>query len=187
VPAAQGRVSTAFLAVRSVVDPAAVAGAVRRQVWALDKDQPVEDVRTMDGRITSSGSPRRFYAVLLGAFAAIAVSLAAVGIYGVMNYAVSQRSHEIGVRMALGAGRGQVLALVLRQALGVTAAGLAVGLLGAFAATRLLSALLYEVDPTDPLTFIGVAALLTLVALAACAVPARRATKVDPLVALRWE
>jgi putative ABC transport system permease protein len=188
VPTAQYRGGSAlFLAVRTSLDPATMVAAVRREVWAIDKDQPIEDVRTMEERIAGSGSPRRFYALLLGVFAAIAVLLAAVGVYGIMSYAVSQRTHEIGIRVALGARRGQVLALVLRHGVLVTAGGLGIGLAGALAATRLLTTLLYDVAPTDPLTFASVALGLAVVALIACYIPACRAANVDPLVALRRE
>jgi putative ABC transport system permease protein len=160
---------------------------VREQVLAIDKDQPVSKVRTMDEVMDSSVSAPRFRTLLLALFGVAALLLAAIGIYGVMSYAVSQRTREIGIRMALGAAQPEVIKLVLRQGLALTLAGLGLGLLGALGLTRLLSGMLYEVRPTDPLTFAGVALLLTAISLLANYIPARRATKVDPMVALRHE
>jgi ABC-type antimicrobial peptide transport system permease subunit len=153
----------------------------------VDKDQTINDVRTMDEIVTRSLSARRFNLWLLGAFAALALALASVGIYGVISYAVSQRTREIGVRIALGAQPRDILRLVIKQGLVLTLSGIAIGLVAAFALTRWLESLLFGVSKTDPLTFASVALLLTLVALLACFIPAQRAAKVDPMVALRGE
>src|SRR5262245_1644033 len=168
-------------------DSAAVAAAVRREMAALDPNQPIARVRTMDEWLGLAVAAPRYRTGLFGLFAALALLLSAVGIYGVMSYSVGQRTHELGVRMALGAGRLDVLKLVVRQGMSLVLVGVTVGLLGAFALTRVISSLLFEVGAKDPLTFSGVAILLAAVALVACYVPARRATKVDPMVALRYE
>jgi putative ABC transport system permease protein len=164
-----------------------LAAAVRREVWALDKDQPVAKVQTMESLFSRAVAPQRFQMMLVGLFAAVALLLSVVGIYGVMAYAVTQRTHEIGIRIALGAQRGDVFKLLVGQGMTQAALGILLGLAGAFALTRLMSSLLYGVSATDPLTFAGVALLLAAVALLACYVPARRAMKVDPMVALRYE
>jgi putative ABC transport system permease protein len=161
--------------------------AVRSQVQAVDKDQPISNVRTMEERLASAVSQRRFSLILLAIFAGLALSLAAIGIYGVMSYLVAQRTYEIGVRMALGAQTGDVLRLVIRQGMALTLTGVLIGLITAFGLTRLLRNLLFDLSATDPLTFFVTALLLALVALSACYLPARRATKVDPLVALRCD
>ncbi|MDX2044007.1 MAG: ABC transporter permease [Acidobacteriota bacterium] len=175
------------LVVRTAGDPLSVANAVKTAVWSVDAAQPLASLRTMEDVIANSIAPRRFNLLLLGSFAALALLLASVGIYGVMAYTVSQRTHEIGIRMALGASRRSVLRLILRQGLRLTGIGIALGLLAAMLLTRLLQSLLYGVSVTDPLTFAGVAFLLAAVSLLACWIPARRATKVDPLMALRHE
>ncbi len=172
---------------RTAADPLALAAAVRREVTALDAAIPVANVRTLDALVAESVSARRFYMLLLGVFAAAALVLAAIGVFGVMSYSVARRTREIGVRMALGAHAGRMLRLVLREALGLAALGVALGVAGALALTRLLSGLLYGVTATDPLTFVAVAATLSAVALLASYLPARRATRVDPMVALRSE
>ena len=176
-----------LLFVRAASDPLALVGAIRREAHALNKDVPLYDIKTMDGRIRDATARARFSALLLAAFAAIAVVLAGIGIYGVMSYMVKQRTREIGIRMALGARAEDVRAMVMRRAAGLAAAGIAIGLAGAFAATRVLSTMLYEVKPSDPATYAGVSALLGALALLAAYLPARRASQVDPGVTLRAE
>jgi len=176
-----------LLVARTASSPASVASAIRREVEALDKGQPISDVRTLDQAVGEAVADRRFTMVLLAAFAALALILAAVGIYGVISYAVAQRTHEIGIRMALGAQSADVLRLVVGRGLTLTVVGVGTGLVGALGLTHFLSSMLYGVQPTDPVTFAGVALVLTGVALLASYVPARRATKVDPMVALRYE
>jgi putative ABC transport system permease protein len=175
------------LVIRTQGEPLNLVGAVRREVLAIDPEQPIAAVRTMNEWIDTSVATPRYRTVLLGLFAAVALLLASTGIYGVMSYSVAQRTHEIGVRMALGARRLDVLKLVIRQGMGLVLIGVVVGLLGAFALTRVMATLLFGVTARDPLTFVVVAMLLAMVAFVACYLPARRATKVDPLVALRYE
>ena len=175
------------LLVRTRGEPLSIVAAVRNAVRALDKDVPVTQVQTMEKVLGASVAQPRFSMLLVGLFAALALVLSAVGIYGVMAYAVSRRAHEIGVRMALGAGASQVLKLVLKDGMTLALAGIAVGLLGAFALTRLMASLLFGIGAKDPVTFASVAAFLAFVAFIACYIPARRATKVDPLIALRDE
>ncbi|HWF88856.1 MAG TPA: ABC transporter permease [Pyrinomonadaceae bacterium] len=184
---ADGNVPALYVAVRTVNDPLAAATAMRSEVAAIDRDQPVSSLLTMEQRISDSVAPRRFNMFILGLFAALALVLAAIGIYGIMAFSVVQRTHEIGVRMALGANQSDVLKLVLRNGFMLALIGIVVGLLAAFAATRVLASLLYDVSATDPLIFVIDAVLLAVAALFACYIPARRATKVDPLVALRYE
>ena len=160
---------------------------VKKQIWSVDGQIPVSDVYAMDELIAVSLAQQRFNMLLLGLFAALALILAAVGIYGAMAYAVNQRTHEIGIRTALGAQRRDVLRLVMRDGAKIALFGIASGIAGALALTRLMASLLFEVKPTDPATFADVAILLALVVLAACYIPARRATRVDPMVALRYE
>jgi putative ABC transport system permease protein len=173
--------------VRGKLPPSALASAASGAVHALDKDLPVFAVRSMDEIIVRSVGDQRFAAYLFGLFAVLALVLAAVGIYGVMSHAVALGTHEIGIRMALGAQPGDVLGMVLRHGLKITLAGIGIGLAAALALTRVLASQLFAVTPTDPLTFLGVSLLLTGVALLACYLPARRATRVDPLIALRYE
>jgi predicted permease len=177
----------AGLAVRTDVDPRSLAGGVRDAVQAVDPEQPVFDVRTMDERIADAASGIRFNATLLGFFGLVALTLAAVGVYGVIAYSVAERTHEIGIRMALGASRRDVAGMVMTQGTVMTAAGLGLGLAGAVFATRYLTSLLYGIAPRDPSTLGGAAAMLGVVALVACYLPARRAMRVDPMVALRRE
>jgi len=173
--------------VRSTLPLETLARVVREQVNAMDRSLPIVRLRTMDDVFADSVARQRFLAQLLVIFATLALALAAVGTYGVLSYLVTERQREIGIRMALGANRTNVLSLVLRQGLATTVIGLVIGVAGAVGLTRLATSLLFEVKPTDPLTFGAVAGVITLVALAACVVPARRATKVDPIVALREE
>jgi len=175
------------LAVRTSVEPLNLVHAIRQEVAALDRNVPIASVRTMEQILATVTVQPRFNMILLGIFAAVALVLAAVGIYGVLSYSVTQRTHEIGLRLALGAQQGEVLKLVVRQGMILALLGVAIGLAASFALTRLLTGLLYGVSATDPLTFIVIALLLTVVALMACWIPARRATKVDPLIALRTE
>jgi len=173
--------------VRTDGDPQALAAGVRAAVREIDPSLPVYGLRPMSEVVARSMVQPRFLSLLLATFSAIALFLAAIGIYGVMAYSVAQRTQEIGVRMALGAQRLHVLRLVFGQGFFLLVIGIVIGLGGAFALTRLMRTLLFEVTATDPLTYSGVVALLTGIALLACYIPARRATKVDPLVALRYE
>ncbi|MGH9837364.1 MAG: ADOP family duplicated permease [Blastocatellia bacterium] len=175
------------LIVRSDHDPTDLIAAVRAQVFALDREQLVYNARTMEQIIAGTIAQRRFLMFLLALFAVVAITLAVVGIYGVISYSVTQRTHEIGIRLALGAKTGDVLRFIFAQGLKLTLGGVALGLAAAFGLTRWMTTLLYGVSATDPLTFAGTALLLTCVALVACWIPARRATKVDPMIALRCE
>ena len=175
------------LAIRTEGDPLSLTASVRSTLRGMDKGLLIRNVSTMDERIRLSVSSRRFNMLLLAVFATLALLLAGVGVYGVMSYTVTQRTHEIGVRMALGAEPRDVIRLIVRQGLRPAAVGVACGLAGALALTQLLKGQLYSVSATDPLTFAAVALLLAGVALLACYLPARRATKVDPLVALRHD
>jgi predicted permease len=172
--------------VRTATEPQTLEEAIRRKVRQLSPDVPVK-FTTMEAALSENVAAPRFRTLLLGIFAGLAVCLAMAGVYGVMAYVVGQRSNEIGVRMALGASTGDVLRLVLRQGLGLAALGLVLGLMGALAISRLLTSILFEVKPTDPMVYAGVAVMLGAVSLLASYIPARRATKLDPVVALREE
>jgi putative ABC transport system permease protein len=175
------------LVARTAGDPLKLAPAVRQQVWAIDANMPVVDVVTMEQRLAESLAPRRFQMLLFGAFALVALALAAVGVYGVISHSVSRRTHEIGIRMALGARPRDALLMVIGQGMRLTLAGVAIGLAAALALTRVMAGLFFNVKATDPATFAGVSLLLVGVAFLATYLPARRATKVDPMIALRDE
>ncbi len=175
------------LILRTRVKPETLVRSVRETVWAMDKDQAIGDIKTMERVMAESIAPQKFNAGLLGGFAALALLLAGIGIYGVLAYSVSQRTRELGLRMALGAQRSEILQLVIRQGTALAAIGVLFGLGGALALTRVMRTLLFGVEPSDPLTFVAVSLLLLAVALLACWLPARRAARVDPMEALRYE
>jgi predicted permease len=181
----QGTLVTYLLA-KTDSEPRDLMSAMRDQVWRVDRQQPVQ-VTTMEDIRSDSLARRRFTLTLLGSFAGLALFLAMVGVYGVISYTVSQRTQEFGIRMAVGAQRRQVLSMVMRQGIKIAAIGLCLGIVCALALTRTLHSLLFDVSATDPLTFIGICGLLMLLATAACLVPAYRATRVDPMQALRYE
>jgi putative ABC transport system permease protein len=185
--AMQSPMANSALALRTSAEPMSVAKTVRAALAQIDRETPVTRVRSMDQIVADSMARPRTQAWLMGVFAAIALALAAVGNYGVMSYSVAQSTHDMGIRMALGASGWEVLRLVLRNAILLTGAGLLAGLAGALALTRMLSSLLFHVKATDPWTFAAVSLLLAFVAIVAAFIPARRATQVDPVVALRWE
>ena len=186
-PYTQQPFSSMTLVVRTAGDPTNLTSAIRNQVLSIDKEQPVSGVRTLEQRVSTSIAQQRFSMLLLGVFAAVAMVLAAVGIYGVLSYAAAQRTHEIGIRMALGARAGNVLKMVIGQGMKLALAGVALGSGAALALTQLMKRLLFGVTAADPMTYVVIALSLTLVALFACWIPARRAAKVDPMVALRVE
>ncbi|MBA3248660.1 MAG: ABC transporter permease [Pyrinomonadaceae bacterium] len=167
--------------------PSGLVAAVRNVIGEIDKDQPISDIKPMSQLLAEAVAPQRFNMLLLGIFAFVALALASVGIFGVMNYTVTQRTHEIGIRLALGAQTTDVLRLIVTQGMMLALIGVGIGLAGSFATTRLMRSLLYGVSATDPLIFFAVSLLLSVVALLACYIPARRATKVDPMIALRYE
>ncbi|MFY9553402.1 MAG: ABC transporter permease [Blastocatellia bacterium] len=179
--------SAMTLVVRADGNPAPLGGAIRSEVLAVDKEQPISRIRPLEQVVSESVSNQRFSMLLLGIFAGVALILAAVGLYGVMSYSVTQRTHEIGIRAALGAQQKDVLKLVVGQGMILALSGVGIGLVAAFALTRVIAKLLFGIGATDPLTFVVIPAILTVVALVACFVPARRATKVDPMIALRYE
>jgi predicted permease len=187
VPESQLPFDTMVLTVRTTGDPRGIVGAVRDEVRNLDKDLPLYNIRTMDWYLSAGVAQSRLFAVLLAIFAGLALALTAIGLYGVMSYSVAQRTHEIGIRMALGARPANVLQLVVSQGMTVAALGIGIGLGAALLATRVMASLLFGIGAKDPLTFGTIALIIAGVALVACFVPARRATKVDPMVALRYE
>jgi putative ABC transport system permease protein len=186
-PLAQRPARNLTLVMRTAADPVGLLGVARNEVLALDKDQPIANAGTMSEWMAASVAQPRFNFLLMTVFAAIALLLAALGIYGVMAWTVTQRTQEIGIRMALGAQTSDVLKMVIKRGMTLTLAGVTLGLIASLALTRLMETLLFGVSETDPLTFAAVALLLTFVASMACYIPARRATKVDPMVALRTE
>jgi len=186
-PLFQQPIRFAALAVKTAGHPTALAGGMRQSLRAVDPHLPLDDLKTMEERIAASLGPRRFAMTLLAVFASLALLMAAIGLYGLISFSVTQRTQEIGIRMALGAPRRAVLGLVVGQGLRLAGAGVLLGLAAAYALARLLSTQLFQVPPFDPLTFLVMAAVLLLVALLASYLPARRAMKVDPAVALRHE
>jgi predicted permease len=186
-PVAQQSQRGMVIVMRAQGDPMSLVAAMRTELWALDRDLPLADIKTLDQVASAALARTRFTMLLLSVFAGVALLLAAVGIYGVMSYSVTQRTHEIGIRVALGAQRRDVIRLVARQGMRLALAGLGAGLIAALVLTRVMSSLLFGVGATDPITFASIALLLTGVALGACFVPARRATKMDPMIALRHE
>lgn len=190
IPAAQTDVYPVFLgdlAVHTAGDPYLILKAIQEQVWAIDKDQPITNIRTMDEIVSRSVAEQRFQMLLLTVFAGVAVILAMIGVFGVLSYSVNQRMNEIGVRIALGASPGRILGLVMRQAGALVACGAALGLAGAWALTRFVGHLLFQVQPHDAMTYLVAVAVLVAVGLIAAMIPARRGANVDPLVALRYE
>ena len=177
----------AYLIVHTAGDPRTLAGAVRRAIHDVDAEAPVSDVRTMEDVAAESARTRRWTMGLLAGFAGLALTLALVGIYGLMAWSVAQRTREIGIRMALGARTEQVIGMVMRLGIKLSGLGLVIGLAGTLAARRLLASLVFDVSTADPLIYGGAAGLMLGVAIVACYVPARRASRVDPLIALRWE
>jgi putative ABC transport system permease protein len=175
------------LVVRAVRNPTNLIADVRGIIRSVDPDQPLGGISTMERLASDSIAPRRLTMLISGLFAALALVLAMIGLYGVISYSVAQRSHEFGIRMALGAAKGDILRLIITHGLTLAVAGVIVGMGGALALTRVLTSLLFGIAPNDPMTFGAVATLLICVALLACYIPARRATKVDPMVALRYE
>jgi putative ABC transport system permease protein len=176
-----------YLIVRGKAPAESLINSIRRAVQSVDPEQPIRRAQLLKTAIATTVAPQHLVAVLLSLFSGLALALAMIGIYGVMSYNVAQRTQEIGVRMALGAGSRDVLKLILRQGMTLALVGVGVGLPVSVALTRLMKGLLYGVSPNDPQTFAGIALLLTIVAALACWIPARRATKVDPMIALRYE
>jgi putative ABC transport system permease protein len=187
IPQTQVPFSQMTVVVKTIGDPHSMINTVTREVAALDKDLPLFGVKTMEEYMSASVAAPRFNTTLLSIFATVALVLTIVGLYGVMSYSVAQRTNEIGIRLALGAQTRDVLGMIVKQGLRLVLLGLAIGLVGAFALMRVIASLLFGVTTKDPFTFAAVAVLLALVALAACSIPAWRATKVDPMEALRCE
>ncbi|HYN21074.1 MAG TPA: FtsX-like permease family protein, partial [Thermoanaerobaculia bacterium] len=187
VPIAQGARPSMFLVAKSSVDPESLVSSVRSAVLALDKDQPIAQAQSLDDWVSGSLAGRRFNTFMLTLFAAIGMLLAVMGIYAVLSYSVSQRSHEIGVRMALGAQAGDVIRLILKRGMGLAVLGMVLGTAAALLLTRVLESLLYEVRPTDPLVIGEIIAVLVVVAFVASYLPARRAARFDPMVTLRLD
>ncbi len=175
------------LVIRTAADPLSLAGAVRTAMADVDPDLVPYDISTMNALLADSAQQEEFWMLLLGLFAGLAVGLAVIGLYGVISYAVAQRTHELGVRTALGATRTDVLTMIVRQGLVLVLLGVAIGIPAALALTRVIASQLFGVTPTDPATFAAASVVFVGIALLACSIPARRATKVDPLVALRAE
>jgi putative ABC transport system permease protein len=173
--------------IRTTVEPLSLSEPVRQAVWKIDSDQPMWKMRTVEFLVNRSVADRKFLLALMGIFATLALVLTIIGLYGVISYLVNQRTQEIGIRMALGAQMRDILSMVLKQGMVLVITGVALGLAGAWLLTRLMARLLYQVSATDPLTFAAIAIMLIAVALLACYFPARRASRVDPLVALRYE
>ena len=182
-----GHLAYMTLVIRTATNPRSLIDSVQSAVWSLNKSAPISSVATMEEVVANAVWQQRFNLILIGTFAALALVLAAVGIYGVMAYSVAQRTQEIGIRLALGAQKRDLLRLVVGQGMRLALVGLAIGLLGALALTRVMSTLLYQVKATDTLTFAGVSTVLAAVSFLACYLPARRAARVDPMVALRHE
>jgi ABC-type antimicrobial peptide transport system permease subunit len=186
-PHAQIRNGTMYVVARTTSDPASTIAAMIHLVNAINPDVPLYDIATMEQRVQDSMARQRFAMTMLGGFAGFAMILAAIGIYGVMSFLVTQGTADIAIRIALGARRASILSLVFRQGMGLALMGIIAGLIGALGLTRLMSSLLFGVKPTDPFTFFSVLALLLIVALSACLFPAGRAMRIDPMIALRAE
>jgi predicted permease len=187
LPSTQMPMNSMMLFVRTTSEPLSLAGTVRRVVMGVDNNQPIYDVKTLSQRVSNATAASRSLTVLFSAFALLALVLGAVGIYGIVSYAVTQRTQEIGIRMALGARTGDILQLIAKHGLVLVLSGVAIGVAGALALTRFLATLLFGITPTDTFTFVFVSLIFFVIAMIASLIPARRATKVDPLTALRYE